>query len=242
MRREAILALVLASAGASGAAAATSAEALRQAAFQPGALQWHETDTQIASGKHAVDHLRVREAAQPLPLTPANPGRAYEVSLVRQWPAAVSFDAGAVAVDVSPHAAVGVIGGDRARGGSAEAGAQVEVSKADKVGQRLEAMGVRDGDSFGQQGRWYLFAAASGRAVGLNMLRGEDGWDRAGLSTDKTSRLVGDAQVGVGWRRGAVQTSIGYIHREVKGEHLLRGSETPSDSLVAVSLSIRRGH
>ena len=99
--------------------------------------------------------------------------------------------------------------------------------------------GAAVGAHFGEQGRWYLFAAASGRAVGLNMLRNDLGWDRAGWTTDPTSTLIGDAQVGVGFRKGAMQTSFGFIHREVKGQHMLFGQETKDDSLVAFSLSIK---
>ena len=140
----------------------------------------------------------------------------------------------------TPHAGLGVIGGDHAaHGGSAEAGATLQVSTADIAGDRLKAMGVKDGAQFGQQGRWYLFAAASGRAVGMNMLHGESGWNRAGWSTDTTSKLVGDAQVGVGWRKGAMQTSVGDVHRKVKGEHLLYGVDPHDDDMVAFSLSIR---
>ena len=85
--------------------------------------------------------------------------------------------------------------------------------------ERLKAMGVQDGGAFGERGRWYLFAAASGRAVGLNMLHGDQGWNRAGWSTDTTSTLTGDAHGSAspaGARRD-MQTSFGYIHREVKG-------------------------
>jgi hypothetical protein len=98
---------------------------------------------------------------------------------------------------------------------------------------------VQDGGDFGQRGRWYLFAAASGRAVGMNMLHGDQGWNRAGWSTDQTSTLTGDAQVGVGWRKGDLQTSFGYIHREVKGQNMLFGVDPKADSVVAFSLSIR---
>jgi hypothetical protein len=102
-------------------------------------------------------------------------------------------------------------------------------------------MGVRDGSSFGESGRWYLFAAASGRAVGLNLLRGDSGWTRAGWSTDPSSALIGDAQVGVGWRKGDVQTSLGFIHREVKGQHMIFGQETRNDSLLAFSFAVKPG-
>ena len=104
----------------------------------------------------------------------------------------------------------------------------------------LRALGVGDGASFGGRGRWYLFVAASGRAIGLNMLHNDTtGWDRAGWSQDSASTLVGDAQVGVGFRKGPMQTSLGYIHREVKGQNQLWGIDARADSMVAFSLSIR---
>ena len=96
--------------------------------------------------------------------------------------------------------------------------------------------------TFGDTGRWYLFAAASGRAVGMNMLHGETGWNGAGWTTDPSSTLIGDAQLGVGWRKGAVQTSVGYIHREVKGQHMIWGVDTREDpwSPSVISQPIRR--
>jgi hypothetical protein len=147
----------------------------------------------------------------------------------------VTFDKGDVSFDLSPHAAVG-----HGQGGTAEAGATLEVSKADAAGERLKALGVKDGSKvFGDKGRWYLFAAASGRAVGLNMLHGQDGsWDRT-LSTDSTSKLVGDTQVGIGWRKGAMQSSFGYVHRKVKGAHLMYGIDPHDDDMVAFSLSVK---
>lgn len=210
-----------------------------------GLVGWRTDEATLSGSGGAVDSLRIREGAlfKPgdLPLTQrsAIDPRDYEVSLIRKWPGAFSFGAGRLAVDVSPHAGLGVIGGDRAGGTSAEAGAAVELSKSELAGERLKAMGVSDGAQFGQRGRWYLFAAASGRAVGLNMLHGDAGWNRAGWSTDPTSKLVGDTQVGVGWRKGDVQTSVGFVHREVKGQHMLYGVDPKSDSMVAFSLSIR---
>ena len=113
------------------------------------------------------------------------------------------------------------------------------MSRDAATAERLKAMGLRDGSSFGDKGRWYLFAAASWRAVGLNMLHGDQGWNRAGWTTDATSTLTGNAQVGVGWRKGDMQTSFGYIHREMKGQNTLWGVDAKQDSVVAFSLSIR---
>jgi hypothetical protein len=162
----------------------------------------------------------------------------YELSVVRDWPGAVSFNTNRFGVDFTPHAGVGVT----STGGLAEAGATLQFrDRVDSVVKsRLGAMGVRDGSSLGGRGRWYLFAAASGRSVGLNMLRNDAGWDRAGWTTDQASTLVGDAQLGVGWRKGAMQTSLGFLHREMKNNHTIYGLDVPkSDSLVAFSFAVR---
>jgi hypothetical protein len=218
--------------------------------FAPGAglVGWTTGESRLSgfTGQGPVDSLRIRQASLfgapgELPLTQraATDPKSYEIALIRHWPGAFSYDTGRLALDVSPHAGLGVIGGDAPGGGSAEAGATVQLSKSDLAGERLKAMGVRDGASFGQQGRWYLFAAASGRAVGMNMLHGDGGWNRAGWSTDATSKLVGDAQIGVGWRKGSMQTSVGFVRREVKSQHMMYGVDPKSDSMVAFSLSIR---
>ena len=71
------------------------------------------------------------------------------------------------------------------------------------------------------------------------MLRSERGWNRAGWSTDTTGALVGDAQVGVGWRKGDMQSSFGVIHREVKGKHMIFGQKTHDDTVAAFTFSFR---
>lgn len=212
------------------------------AVYEPARWIVNERVFRRAKDGSSVDSIRVSKGSRLRGLGASSDrrdlaGENYEVAVTRDWPGAVKFDAGGFDVDVSPHAGVGL--GNL--GGSAEAGATLT------VGQRRDAavvdtladIGVRDGASFGDQGRWYLFAAASGRAVGLNMLRSEGGWDRAGWSTDPSSALVGDAQLGVGWRKGAMQTSLGLIHREIKGEHMIWGQETKADSLVAFSFSVK---
>ena len=161
---------------------------------------------------------------------------AYEVAVTRDW-APVRFGAGELDVAVTPHTGVGLSNS----GGQAEAGATLTVAqKRDgEVEERLNDLGVRDGKAYGDQGRWYLFAAASGRAVGLNVLRNGNGWDGQGWTTDPSSALVGDAHVGVAYRKGAMQTSFGYIHREVKGEHMVFNQETKEDSVLAFTFSIK---
>lgn len=161
-----------------------------------------------------------------------------DVTLVRNWPGALSFRSeSGLEFDVAPHAGLGV----GSRGGQAEGGAMLTVSKSreQQAMDRLRDMGVEDGAKLGDAGRWYLFAAASGRAVGLNMLRGENGWDRGGWTTDPTGALVGDVQLGVGWRKGDTQSSFGVIHREVKGKHMAFGQRTRDDTVAAFTFSFR---
>lgn len=151
---------------------------------------------------------------------------AFDLSYTRGWPGAVRFDAGDYALDVTPHAGVGLTD----QGGSAEAGATV------RLGADLDdALGrfVKDGNSFGERPRWYLFAAASGRAVGYNFLREGESWTGSGMSTDEGS-FIGDAQAGVAWRKGDVQASFGYVHREIKAY-----DEEAEEGVLAFQLSIK---
>jgi hypothetical protein len=212
-----------------------------------GPLAWSANTVRLRRGAKAVDTLRVSvggvmrtPGGAPLNIRLAEfEGRDYEVAVMRNWPAAVRMRGRAFDVDVSPHAGLGM----SSFGGLAEAGATVRMSPSrdDEAVERLREFGVGDGAAFGDRGRWYLFMPASGRAVGLNVLRRDGGWDRAGWTTDPSSTLTSDAQLGVGWRKGSVQGSVGYMHREVKGEHMVFGQETKKDSLLALTLSIKPG-
>lgn len=195
------------------------------AAQQRGAWRRHADGT--------LEQIRIRSSDEPSPLPEGSIERARfeasqrEVAYLRAWPM-VSGQPGAVQVELTPHAGVGV----NAQGGTAEAGATIRVG-------RLE---VADGEhAFDEdQGRWYLFAAGTGTAVGLNWARGMDGWDRQ-ISHD-TGSFIGDAQIGVAWRRGDTQTSFGYVHREVTAEGVHGGTGIDRDAtegFVAVQFSIR---
>lgn len=160
--------------------------------------------------------------------------KGFDIQLTRDGPPIRLETGGDRHIEVTPSA--GLAFSDAGPG--AQAGATISLE--DRVADRLGNLGVKDGRSFGDKGRWYLYAATSGRSVGLNMLRGADGeFRREGWSTDATSALVSDAQVGVGWRKGAVQTSIGYMHREIKPKHGLMGVENKDDELIAVSFSFK---
>ena len=211
-----------------------------------GAVTWRSNAFVVGEGDHAVDSVRVSVASvadvgasRPLALVRPDEDsfddRDVDVTVTRGWPAAVSLAAGKYALDVTPHAGVGFGGA----GGSAEAGATVRFGK--KMGDRVvSSLGVRDGRSLGDRGRWYVFAAASGQAVGMNMLRGGDGdWSRAGFTTDNSSKLVGDGQAGVAWRRGPMQASFGYVHRSIKAKDQIMGMATQKDEMVAFSFSLK---
>jgi hypothetical protein len=224
------MALWVATAGSAGAQtfAPDAAALLNRAAFA------RDTEVRI----NPLDTLRIRAESAPLELERVGLAEdRLDVMAVRSWPGAIRFSSETLEFDVAPHAGLGV----SRFGGQAEGGATLTVSKSrgERALEQLRDMGVKDGAGFGDKGRWYLFAAASGRAVGLNMLRGEHGWDRAGWTTDATGALVGDAQVGVGWRKGDVQSSFGVIHREVKGRHMVFGQTTRDDTVAAFTFSFR---
>ena len=211
-----------------------------------GAVTWRSNAFVVGEGDRAVDSVRVSvasiaQAGTTRPLALVRPDensfedRDVDVTLTRGWPAAVKLGTGKYALDVTPHAGLGFGGA----GGSAEAGATVRFGKnmQDRV---VNSLGVSDGRRFGDRGRWYVFAAASGQAVGLNMLRGEDGdWSRAGFTADNNSKLIGDRQGGVAWRKGAMQASFGYVHRSIKSKDQLMGMATQKDEMVALSFSLK---
>jgi hypothetical protein len=100
---------------------------------------------------------------------------------------------------------------------------------------------VADGaDTFGDRARWYLFAAGKGTAVGLNVMRSREGrWDRQGLSHDEGA-FIGEAQVGLGWRKGDMQASFGLVHREIKTKPAEGLDEAQvEDQAIAFTLSIK---
>lgn len=237
----------------SPAAAAGDARLLDADRFYDGAgpVTWRSNAiTRQARPDGPIDSVRISAAlavrtAGVAPLTLVRPGGApdydlqdVDVTLIRGWPSAVKISGRKFALDVTPHAGLGLGGA----GGSAEAGATLRLGEKRNMGDRVtDALGVHDGDeAFGDRGRWYIFAAASGRAVGLNMLRGQNGdWTRAGLTQDATSRLIGDTQAGVAWRRGPMQASLGYIHRQIKAKEGIMGLATQKDDVVALSFSLK---
>jgi hypothetical protein len=232
------------------AGAASDARVLERHRYYEGLgpVSWRSAafSRQARSGG-AINSVRVSVAsAAPIavhaPLMLSRPDayelRDVDVTVTRGWPSAVVLAGRKFALDVTPHAGLGFGGA----GGSAEAGATVRLGKKKNMGDRVsDALGVREGgEAFGTRGRWYIYAAASGRAVGFNMLRGQNGdWTRAGLSQDVASRLIGDSQAGVAWRKGAMQASVGYIHREIRAKEGILGLAAQKDDVVALSFSLK---
>ena len=177
-----------------------------------------------------------RADGAPLPVTLQDraefDAQGYDVSYTRGWPVARGYTASGLEVTLIPHAGFGV--GDE--GGSAEAGATL------KIGDSLDRLAPDGRQRFGDRARWYLYAAGSGRAVGYNFARTRDGdYARSGISQDKGS-FLGDASIGVAYRRGAMQGSFGVVYREIKAEGLNTGpgiDNDVSEGLVAFQLSIR---
>lgn len=162
--------------------------------------------------------------------------RQVDVEYERAWPSMWNGAAGRYQVDVTPRAGFGY----GAAGGSIGGGATVRLMspRTDaKVVDRLGRMGVVDGDRYGDAGRWYLFAAGSGRAVGFNMTPGHgNAW------TTDPAALVADAQVGLGWRKGDTQTSVGYMVRRVRVNDRFAHQFTDvpsSDQVVGLSFSYK---
>lgn len=88
-------------------------------------------------------------------------------------------------------------------------------------------------DSVRRKGRWFVFAAGSGEAFGLNLVRDPlRGWRRAGWSVERLAEF-GKAQLGIGWRRGAQQVSVSAARREISAYGVSR-----EDTVLGVTFSV----
>jgi hypothetical protein len=213
----------------------------RVAATGQDLMAWRSSEVSRATGDGAVDSIRLSVAQ--ISRTPlVRPDTAYDtgavnVTFTRGWPDAMLVRGAGLGLSVTPHAGVGV---DSTGGNSAEAGAMFRLTSVKSAIQdKLHAMGVKNGATYGDQGRWYVFAAVKGQAVGLNMMsNGSGALRQAGWSTDASSALVGDGQVGLGWRKGGMETTLGYVHRGVHVRNAPYGvSDSFSEDLAALSLT-----
>lgn len=154
----------------------------------------------------------------------------------------LSLTGGGYEVAFLPQGGVGPPGA----ASSAQAGAMVRVGAdiQDKVMTGLNRLGLHtvSSASIEDRNRLYLFAAYSGREIGFNIGRGpQGGVQRLGWSAEGASTLVSDAQAGLGWRKGSLQASVGYVHRDVNSSDTGFGNvgmQKLSDNLVAFTFSL----
>lgn len=195
------------------------------------------------AGDGFTDRLRVTARGEPrradgAPVPPraldarTYDDESYDVTYTRGWVAAQGRTASGLEVSLTPHAGVG-FGSD---GTTAEAGATL------KIGEGLDRLAPDGDEAFGERARWYVYAAGSKRAVGYNFARTRDGdFARSGMSHDEGA-FLGDASIGVAYRRGALQGSVGVVYREIEanGIKAYGGINTDvSEGLVAFQLTIR---
>lgn len=85
-----------------------------------------------------------------------------------------------------------------------------------------------------KKGRWFIFAAGSGDAFGLNLIRdpARGGWRRAGWSVERLAEF-GKAQLGLGWRRGDTQVALSAARREIGAYGFKR-----EDTVVGVTFTV----
>lgn len=209
-------------------------------------IDWRYSDAAFDNGD-SVDHwtLAWGGTARDLPpglaatLASQSEDERFWIGYSREWPALFSGTAGDYDFDISPHAGVGLSDAGR----SAEAGATLRFGDLDPRGRARRALGMTavDGREFRGRGRWYLFAALSGKAVGVNMLRDplDGGWRPAGLSSDFTSGFMTSAQAGVAWRQGPTQASLGYVRRKVRITAVRPDLYPNSDNALAFSFAIK---
>ncbi len=171
---------------------------------------------------------RLRRAdGSPLPVTPVDRAEldpdAYDLRYVRGFRGARGHTASGLEVSLTPHAGLGV----GSEGRSAEAGVTL------KIGEGLDRLAPNGHERFGERPRWYLYAAGSGRAVGYNFARTRDGdYARSGYTQDKGS-FLGDASIGVAYRKGDMQTSFGVVYREIDAGKGLASSDFRESALYS---------
>lgn len=109
----------------------------------------------------------------------------------------------------------------RRQGQGSEAQVQVSLGKAEaprspaNIISRLGFIPQPMPAAVQKKGRMFLFAAVNTDAVGYNILRGPEGeLRRVGFSAEKLA-ASGESQAGIGWRKGPVQASFGYIERRI---------------------------
>lgn len=98
---------------------------------------------------------------------------------------------------------------------------------------RRLALRVGPTKAVGKKGRWFVFAAGSGQAFGLNLLKDPlRGWKPAGWSVEQLAEF-GKAQLGIGWRQGSRQIAASVARRDIGAYGISR-----EDTVVGVSFTV----
>jgi hypothetical protein len=85
-----------------------------------------------------------------------------------------------------------------------------------------------------KRGRWMLYAASSGKAYGLNLIRDTiGGWRNAGVSEERLARF-GSRQIGLGWRKENRQVALTATRRKLNSIDY-----SDKDTVVGVTVSVR---
>lgn len=96
----------------------------------------------------------------------------------------------------------------------------------------LGKMGTSATDA--RRGRWMLFAASSGKALGLNVVRDPvAGWRSAGWSQERLARF-GTHQLGLGWRKDNKQLSLSATRRKLSVQDISK-----KDVVFGLTLSVK---
>lgn len=196
-----------------------------------GLIRRRSSGAQAAGEIHSV-RLATAEMSSNAALSLLRPGvdvagrQAIELTYIRHWPDAVSLQAGRLSLDVTPHAGLGLSSAGRQL---AEAGAMLSLSALQR--RVWDAVGVRRAL---EGSKVFLYAGASGRAVGLNLLSTQAMTAKADPYGDG---FVREAQAGLGFSRGAVSASFGYTYEQVRYRTL--GDDRRANSRVGLTLAVR---
>lgn len=117
---------------------------------------------------------------------------------------------------------------------AAAAPSPADAAMRGQAGGGLHALAATPSRSLDGAGRWYLYAGTGRKTYGLAVL--EDRQD--GLALDALGReRDGGARAGLAWRKGDVQTSLGYLRGKVASG--VPGVGSRSDDRLGLTLSWR---
>ncbi|QUD86605.1 lipid A-modifier LpxR family protein [Phenylobacterium montanum] len=216
-------------------------------ALTGGSATWTSHSVSRLNDDGAVDTLRMTVVAAergPGGVVLASPGGRLQPetnSVNLDFERSAPITSGRFALDVAPH--FGVAMNDQ--GGSALAGAAVRLQLPQRRNSIAGQLGFQpDREADGTRGRWFLFAEGSGELVGVHLSRSGGLMPRANLTVDDgvNPTVVSDSQAGVGWKKGAMQASFGYVHREIRNDLGYDTSRQIGDikgDMVAFSFSLK---